>query len=344
MPTFTRLCRAAAACALALATLAAPAHASPAPTSPCREVTLPVSLTDGSPAQLAGTLCVPEGADRVAVLIPGITYDRHYWDFPYQTDIYSFTRHANEAGLATLALDKLGTGRSTHPPSTQVTLPNQIATVHQTVQALRTGALGPIFTKVALVGHSYGSIIAYALAGTHPRDVDALVTTGVTHTPNLVTIVAQVFLHPQPAMLDPKFAPLGLDAGYITTQRGRKAIFYDPRTSDPAVIARDNELRDLYTLGDLATYLKELALTSSRGYNGPVYVVNGGADQLMCGAVPPMGAPCSSGNELADHEKPLYGPEATVDGAIIPDTGHDLTLSTTAPDTAQNILDWLNRH
>jgi len=126
-----------------------------------------------------------------------------------------------------------------------------------------------------------------------------------------------------------------------STQAGRRALFYRPATADPAVVTLDDNLRDLYTIGDLVTYLKELTLPSSRGYNGAVLVVNGDADQLMCGTAPPNGAPCTSGPALAEYETQFYGPHATVDAAIVPDTGHDLALSTTAPATTGHIIDWL---
>jgi pimeloyl-ACP methyl ester carboxylesterase len=337
-----RTLAAAAACGTLLSGTTATAGAADLAPPACHDVRVPVTLDDSTPAQLSGRLCAPAGAQTVAVLIPGITYTRAYFDFPYQPETYSFARAANRAGYATFVFDKLGTGDSTRPASTKVTVPNNVATVHQIVQALRTGTLGQKFGRVVAVGHSYGSIIAYAEAGRH-RDVDAVVTTGISHRINLLTTLGQVFLPGRPAALDPKFAGRILDPGYLTTSPGERPVFYDQRTADAAVIAADEKLKDTFSLSDFLTYLPDYLASASRGYDGPVLVVNGQADQIMCG-IPPLGGDCSSGSALAADERGFYSPGASVDGIVVPDTAHDLALSTTAPSTTAQILRWLAAH
>ncbi|UJW28663.1 alpha/beta hydrolase [Saccharothrix sp. AJ9571] len=327
-------------CGALLTGPASPADADAPPHTTCRDVRLPVTLADSTAANLAGTLCEPSGAQTVAVLIPGITYTRAYWDFPYQPERYSFARAANRAGYATLAIDKIGTGASTRPASTRVSLHVNIDNLHQVVQALRAGRLGQQYPKVVAVGHSYGSIIAHAEAGIH-HDVDAIVTTGISHRLKLVTNVAQLLLPGRLAALDPRFAGKIFDPGYLTTSPGQRAVFYDARTADPAVVEKDEQLKDTYSLTDLATFLPEFLVATSRGYNGPVLVVNGDSDQTMCG-IPPLGGPCSSGAALAADERHFYGPRSTVDGIVVPATGHDIALSTTAPSTTAQILQWLS--
>jgi pimeloyl-ACP methyl ester carboxylesterase len=307
----------------------------------CRDVTVPVILGDSTPAKLSGRRCEPAGARTVAVLTPGVTYNSAYFEFPYQPDKYSVARAMNEAGYATFVYDKLGTGTSTRPPSIDVTLPNNVDLLHQVVAKLRSGELGYPYPHVVHIGHSYGSIISYAEAGKY-RDVDAIVTTGVSHRINLVTTLAEVFLPGRPAALDPKFAGKILDPGYLTTSPGERPVFYNSRTADPAVIAEDERLKDTFTVADFATYLGDYLSSASHGYNGPVLVVNGSADQIMCGT-PPLGGDCSSGAALGADERGFYGPGATVDGIVVPDTGHDLALSTTSPETTKQTLRWLAR-
>src|ERR1700761_7316660 len=126
------------ALAVVLAVLAGCASAAPRSASPrpaarggprCQRETISVALAaptrTGSQAryQLAGWLCA-DGSPRgraVQVLIPGLTYGASYWNFPLDPGRYSYVRAATAAGFATLALDRLGTGPSSHPPAAAVT-------------------------------------------------------------------------------------------------------------------------------------------------------------------------------------------------------------------------------
>ena len=120
-------------------------------------------------------------------------------------------------------------------------------------------------------------------------------------------------------------------------------MFYTPASSDPAVITEDDRLKDVYSLTDLVTYFPEYLNPSSRGYGGPVLAVGGEKDQIMCG-IPPLSAACDSGAALAASEEPFYSSKAHVDGIVVPDTGHDLALSTTAQESDQQIVQWLTQH
>ncbi|WP_236787930.1 alpha/beta fold hydrolase [Amycolatopsis sp. GM8] len=337
--------RTAAMAILAAATLLAALTASASGAEPnstgCQEVRVPVTLTDGTAAQLAGTLCQPVGAKAVMVTIPGITYNRAYWDFPMDPGMYSFTHAANRAGYATLTLDRLGTGASTHPLSTEVNLVNGTFTVHQVIQALRAGTIGSGYRRVIELGHSWGAITAYTEAGLF-RDVDAVVTAGISHRLNLADAIRIVLGSSRPATLDPQFVSKRLDPGYLTISASVRAdAFYAPGTSDPAVIAEDERLKDVYSATDFISYLPEYLNPSSRMYEGPVLVINGQADRIMCGTAP-LGIDCSSGAAVAAAERAFYGAHAQVDGIVVPDTAHDLQLSTTAPTTNRQILGWVD--
>src|SRR5581483_9851929 len=93
----------------AAASCAAPRADSP---STCEAVSLPVTLAPGQAAkyQISGTLCGvdPAAANQtIELLVPGLTYTREYWQFPYDPSRYSYVRYANAAGLATLAIDRI---------------------------------------------------------------------------------------------------------------------------------------------------------------------------------------------------------------------------------------------
>ncbi len=119
----------------------------------CADVSVPVRV--GLTAQsMNGTLCVPQGATTLQVLVPGGTYNAVYWDIGYDPQVLSYREAVNEAGIATVAVDRLGSGRSSRPLSTLVTLATQAQAVHAVIQSLR-----PLFRKLVLVGHSIGSAI-----------------------------------------------------------------------------------------------------------------------------------------------------------------------------------------
>jgi len=87
-----------------------------------------------------GTYCRPAGThpDGIMLLVPGGTYNRAYWDFPYQPDTYSFAHAAARAGIGAFAIDLIGTGQSSRPLSPTITATSQASSVHQVISHLRT--------------------------------------------------------------------------------------------------------------------------------------------------------------------------------------------------------------
>src|SRR5436309_15792146 len=113
---------------VAVVTLApAPVFAEEGAESPvtCRDQRVAVALGEGRPADqsIVVRLCGAEPlAGRVLhVLISGATYGSVAWDFPYQPERYSYVRALTRAGVATLNVDRLGIGASSHPDSSAVT-------------------------------------------------------------------------------------------------------------------------------------------------------------------------------------------------------------------------------
>ncbi len=104
-----------------------------------------VALAADRPADqtILTRLCGPDPlAGRVLhVLISGATYGSLAWDFPYQPERYSYVRALNRAGVATLNLDRLGIGASSHPDSADVNIDSHIFIYHQLISAARSGAL-----------------------------------------------------------------------------------------------------------------------------------------------------------------------------------------------------------
>ncbi|HEV3355893.1 MAG TPA: alpha/beta fold hydrolase [Pseudonocardiaceae bacterium] len=322
--------------AILIATAGLVCAASPASateTTTCRNVSVPVSAA-GQSGDIAATLCVPPNATAVQLLIHGWTYDRNYWDLPYQPDTYSYVRAANRDGYATLDIDRLGDGQSSHPLSAFDTFYADVSTVHQTVQALRSGQLGQQFQKVVEVGHSLGSLVTMTEAGLY-KDADAIITTGIAHSLNYVNVVSKIIADDYPAAGDPKFSASGLDVAYLTSDPGTRGGFYNTADTDPNVIATDEQLKQTGNLVELATLAAYNVLNVDRTLNIPVDEVVGAGDPFICGL---LGPSCSSSAALAAFERPFYGPNATVVGYLAPNSGHDLQLEPSAPTTNAQML------
>jgi pimeloyl-ACP methyl ester carboxylesterase len=315
------------------------ANSAAADTPPCRQITVKVTL-GAQNRTIAGTVCTPHRATTLLVLIPGVTYNRSYWDFPYGDGTYSFTKYENRAGYATLALDRLGTGRSSHPLSGTLTYDAHVDTIHQVIEAARRGELGDRFHKVVLVGHSYGSLIAYGIAGRY-QDIDALVATGASHTPDFLGLALTLGVNSHPALLDSKFAGRLLDPLYVTTNRGARHVFYYKPNADPRVVEKDEELKDLTNLAEVVTApMLDRVGDVSEQINIPVLTVIGQNDRFNCGAA---AADCSSSEALADSEREHFGPTAVVEAAVIPHAGHALNLELSRTLAWSRISDFLHR-
>jgi len=308
----------------------------------CQEVTFAVNLSpaDATAYNVVGELCSRGSIHHktVQIALHGATYSHLYWDFPFQPETYSYARRATEAGYAVLSLDRIGIGQSDHPPAEAVTIEANAYVVHQIVQALRGGDLVvPSFgrvqaERVALIGHSLGSVISMQEAGTY-GDVDGVVLTGVTH--NVTPVLGDILSSLYPANLDPHFAGRDIPDGYLTSLPGLRTIFYQAPFFDPQVVAVDDQNKETVTTAELATAVPALGLSAF--IHAPVLVVVGDFDAAFCTA-----PSCSASGSLAS-EPGFYPADACAEAVAIPDTGHHLNLHYSAPVTYGVILDWFDR-
>lgn len=316
------------------------------PAARCQDVTVPVSIAAGQPAgdQIWGQLCTPTNrpATTVQVLLHGLNYSHVYWDFPFQPERYSYIRWATRAGYATFNLDRIGVGRSSHPPSGAVTLQSNAFTIHQVVTALRGGTpAGPAYHRVVLVGHSFGSEVAKLEASVY-GDVDALVLTGNGHrlSPSGAALAAQFG---QSVREVPRLAaevPPG-DDGYVTVQdASRAAVMYNVQDADPRVIALDIATKETNTLGEIATIADANAPGVTAHLRVPVLIVDGMRDRLACAA---DATDCSSPATLQAAEQPFY-PQTHVDAVVVPRAGHAVNLHRNAAFAYQSVIAWTNRN
>ena len=308
----------------------------------CQDVEVPVALAQGQPATsvISGTLCTPKtpaGETTIDVLTPGSTYDRLYWDFPYQSPKYSYVERTLAQGRSTFAFDRIGSSRSSVPLSATVTLDVEVFTMHQVIQWLRQSKG---YGDVSLLGHSAGSGAA-AIEAARYKDVNRVVLTGFLHTVTLDMVLDAGI----PAAIDPQFAGRILDPGYITTKPGSRGDGFYFGQPDSGVIAYDEAHKSFQSTvnlaGTIATIVVPAALNESRTIAVPVLTVVGDHD-LFCGV--PANVDCTSAAAVKAHEDPYFTGSPSYSAAVVPNTGHDLTLHPTADQSFAAINGWIEGH
>jgi pimeloyl-ACP methyl ester carboxylesterase len=306
------------------------------------DVTYAVALSPDEPAdyEVYGRLCARGSIHNktMQILLHGGSYDHRYWDWPVDPSQYSYVEAMTAAGYATLSIDRIGTGLSSHPANAAaVTLHSSAYTVHQIVQQLREGQhVVPRFgrlhaRRIELVGFSLGSFIATIEASTYD-DVDGVVLTAYSHTLGPAAIAS--FDLAYPANLEPAFADL--PDNYLPTLPGvRPSLFFYTPGVDPAILALDEQIKQTYTVGELADIFP--SMPESLGVKVPVLLVVGDRDLMSCEA-PSCTATGSLANEAAS-----YAPQAGFEMVIIPDAGHSLNLHYAASSAFAAIREWSDR-
>jgi hypothetical protein len=255
----------------------------------------------------------------VQVLVSGATYGPTYWDFLYQPETYSYVQALTAAGYATFDLARLGIAPGGQPAAPSVTLDAEATILHQVVQALRSGQIaGVAFSKVMLVGHSPGSIIAIAEAASN-GDVDGL--TGFLHNVGLNQVVRLLDLYP--AQQDPRFAGAGLPLGYLTTVPGTRSVSYDLDDTDPLALQEDEATKATITTGELATAVPTEGAPPSLLIHVPELLAVGQYDNVSCGVIG-----CSKVLQL---ESSFYSPATCLEAFVLPGAGHNINLHRNAP-------------
>ncbi len=286
------------------------------------------------PYTVAGTLCRkadPRNDDTLLITSHGATYNRLYWDWPQDPATYSFVRNM-VGGASILNVDLLGSGKSSRPLSALVSQQAQAAVLHRLVQTMRARG----FKRVILVGHSSGSGAVTLEAATY-HDVDGVVVTGFTH--RLATRGLDVPLSMYPATLDPAFARLGLDPGYLTTRPGARSKngFYNTAVADPSVIAYDESHKDVVSMVYAAGFPLIINDPSvSRSIDVPVLSLVGSHDYGFCDT-----PECP---QAAD-EGAAWSPAAQLELHVIANAGHDIHLHGAPYAQAEysHIRSWLER-
>ena len=322
---------------LLLVTLpAAPARAEAADAVTCRDVSTPISVPGAAPGSIYGRYCrtAVENGNPLQILVPGSTYSHVYWDLPGVDARYSYTRFMNQHGYDTLAIDRLGIGRSTRPVlAAFVDAHSNADALHQVVDSVRArGVAGRRYGRIVLTGHSYGTFTSDLTAATH-GGVDGIIGTGWMQgpTPQGNMAVFSVF---HPASMDPKFEDTVIDPGYATTQPGKRGFFYEASKADPAVVAADEDTKDTLSSAEINWMVHaNTGMTTRIGV--PTLRVLGERDPVMCNP-----DPCTQ-QWMEETAPPLF--PAGVEVYSQPGAGHNIALERGNTGGFEAALSWLAR-
>ncbi len=244
-------------------------------------LSFPVVLSDGNTYHIAGYLYHrgPLAGRALQVCVHGATHYHLYWDLPEIDGIsYSYARYMASRGYDVLAIDQLGTGASSQPDGDFVTLAETANALHQVLAALRTSdnPANHRFRRIALVGHSNGSLTSIFATGAY-HDADALVTTAWEHTPHPLPFDPSAII----AVLTTPYIPattfseaFWIGAFYYVPSTDLALVDYEYSHLGPAVQARAQFI-DLFRVG------LNTSLSGSVNVTVPVLVQDGNFDALQ---------------------------------------------------------------
>lgn len=322
-----------AAVLFSLAAVSVPARADSVVT--CTDISTPISVPGVPNGTIFGRYCrTAQPARKVLqILVPGITYTHSYFDFPGFGGRYSYTKFMNDRGYDTLAIDRLGIGRSTRPPlGALVNAFSNADALHQVVDAVRSNGLkGRSYPGIVLTGHSYGTFVSDLTSATY-HDVDGVIGTGWFQQPTALGVAGIVALL-WPAAVDPRFLGRVVDPTYVTTRPGTRGFFYRAGDTDPAVVVADEATKDTASLAE-TTYLLPEATGLTTRIGVPTLRVVGQYDNVICNPLP-----CTQSG-LARLAPALFPAGVTVH--VQPGAGHDVALELNNDDGFNAQLAWLN--
>ncbi|KAI1262344.1 hydrolase [Xylariaceae sp. FL1019] len=272
--------------------------------------------------------------DTLQLLVHGSMYNKAMWDFPYKRDTYSWTRFMNLNGFATLAVDLVGAGKSTHPDGLlEAQIEVFVQTLHDIIQQLRTTTLlGKTFSQIAYVGFSVGAIVGNGIADRYPNDVDMLLFLGITWMKDYIYPVFMAGGQTAAAKVNPR--KWGKLEEYYQTQPsilGREMSLYSG-DYETGALEMDHAMRDTDTLGAAVAF--PFHLVTATNYTGPVFLGIGENDGIFCGG------------SCGDMPYGVLGrfPQASLHKVkIYPRAGHALVFHQCARELQKDVLGFLNR-
>jgi hypothetical protein len=172
---------------------------------------------------------------------------------------------------------------------------------------------------------------------------DYLILSGWLHKGNVTTLTTLAGAL-YDAELDSTFSTVGLPPGYLTTKPNtRGAIFYNSASSEAAMIALDEELKQTGTLAERSTLAATRTSSVAMNIKIPVLISVGQYDSLQCDEA--AGLYCSAGaTVLQTREAPYYSAKACLTAYMVTGSGHSVNLQGKARDSYNYHHQWLDNY
>jgi pimeloyl-ACP methyl ester carboxylesterase len=297
--------------------------------------------TDGSRYVVRGELIGPawrigphaKPANRTVTLyLHGLGFGAYFWHFT-AVQGYDYATQMAQLGHASVVIDRLGYGSSSHPDGSLSCLGGQADIAHQIIGQLRTGSYTtdgrPVaFQRVALAGHSAGGAVAEIEAYSYV-DPAALIVMAWDEEPSQFATVQAT----QSGVVCATTGQLpggGEPGGYAYFGQTRDdftaAMFHN---ADPTLESVVTNMRPREPCGDIASLATAIVQDSKvSAVTAPVLILCAANDELF----PPPG--CA-------HQHQLYTGSRDVSTSVLQDTGHALTLERSEPQLRTLVSSWL---
>ncbi|KAI2635874.1 alpha/beta-hydrolase [Hypomontagnella submonticulosa] len=298
---------------------------------------LPIAGMTAEPVEskfdIGATLCGRGGP--MLILTHGIIESKLYWRPTFEgAEKYDFVEAAVAAGYSVLTYDRIGVGSSSKVDAfSDAQFQVEAAVLDSLVDYARHAANA---TKVALVGHSYGSYISVASAISKTTAIDAMVLTGFAgnftyFAPFLAGSSFRVARLQDPARWG------GLDSGYLTSADlfSETYVYFGEAQDFERRVAEWSHFvgSEPFAVGELPSLLASSPLNFA-AVTAPVLVLQGQFDLSACG-----------GNcvGLLEPLKSEFASAKVVETVDNLPAGHNLNLHKVAPQAFGMVFDFLKR-
>ncbi len=298
--------------------------------------------SDGRSYNVRGHLVAPDTIFRapapraVTLYLHGLGFGEFFWHFQGIAG-YDYATELAKRGHASLVIDRIGYESSGHPQGLQSCSGSQADVAHQVIGALKTGAYTlegggapPTFQRVALAGHSAGSLIAQVEAYSF-EDIDALIIMAFADLGNSSTAASTFLESGIVCATGGQRAEAGQPTGYAYFGQDdsdfQAVMFHD---AEPDVVAAATVMRNRDPCGDFPSLLSAVVV-----------------DQLFLGRITvPVLLVCAENDALfprqgCEQQADLYS-GANVTPLLLGSTGHAVTLERSAPLLHQGVANWLS--
>lgn len=285
----------------------------------------------------------------IELLVHGGSYTKDYWsgggfnNASFNGDPYSWIKYASERNYATLSIDELGNGNSSHPDPAEAVQPLlETECIHSVVQQLKAGQIGNTpYSEVLFIGHSFGSQNLARLTQNHPSDPAALILTGYSDDFSGNVPLQVNFGYLPGNLVSSRFA--NLPSGYLamSNSTGRADAFYYNGSYDPIITVLDFATEGTVAIGEPFGNI----LNPVPQYTGPVLLVSGDHDAVVCGnttnhtCLDAQGGPS---NSTVARTRSFFPNAASFTYNLANSSGHSINFHYSAQQTFGYIHDWID--